>query len=104
MAEEKSEDRRRYLRYPPDPTEIVMIQVGAGEPGQFRPELAALPSEESRSGLRLVLRRNELLEGLEAGSRLLVEVARLGPQSAEVRWVDSDHPEVITLGVQLLPK
>ncbi|MFW5927066.1 MAG: hypothetical protein ACOCSR_03355 [Wenzhouxiangella sp.] len=104
MAEQKSPDRRRYLRYPPDPTETVMIQVGERQSADFRPQLAALPSEESRNGLRLVLRRHEMLDGIEAGSRLLVEVARLGPQQARVRWVDSDHDEVVTMGVELLPE
>lgn len=104
MAEEKSEDRRRYLRYPPDPTEIVMIQLGERPSGSFRPEMAALPSEESRGGLRLVIRRNDRLAGIKAGSRLLVEVARLGPRPAEVRWVETDHSDVVIMGVQLLPE
>lgn len=103
MPEEKSEDRRRYLRYPPDPTEIVMIQLGERPAEHFRPEMAALPSEESRGGLRLVLSRNDKLAGIEAGSRLLVEIARLGPQPAEVRWVQADYSEVVVMGVQLLP-
>lgn len=103
MAEQKSDNRRRYLRYPPDPSEIVMIQIGEADPAQFRPQMAALPSEESRRGLRLVVRRHELVEGVEAGARLLVEVANLGPQPAQVRWVDNDHAEVVTMGVELLP-
>lgn len=104
MAEEKSEDRRRYLRYPPDPTEIVMIQLGERPSEHFRPEMAALPSEESRGGLRLVLRRDDRLVDIEVGSRLLVEIASLGPQPAEVRWVQVDYSEVVVLGVQLLPQ
>lgn len=104
MPEKKPSERRRHLRYPPDPTETVMIQVPAPDAGtdRFRPQLAALPTEESRGGLRLVLLRHQSLEGLEAGGRLMVEVARLGPQPAEVRWVEEVDEEIVKIGVELI--
>ncbi len=101
MADRKKDERRRYLRYPPDPTEIVMVQF-SGEDGRFAPEIAALPSEESRGGLRLVLLNRKPVDGVEQGARCTVKVASLGPQPAEVRWIDTDDSEVVRLGVQFL--
>jgi hypothetical protein len=98
MAEKKNE-RRRYLRYPPDPTEIVQVQFSGGQEG-FRPELAALPSEESRGGLRLVALHREPIEGVREGTACIVKVASLGPQRAQVRWIDADDDEVVRFGVQ----
>ncbi len=101
MTDRKKEERRRYLRYPPDPTEIVMVQF-SGEGDQFAPEIAALPSEESRGGLRLVMLNRKPVDGVEAGGRCIVKVASLGPQPAEVRWIDVDDGEVVRLGVKFL--
>lgn len=99
MAEKKKDERRRYLRYPPDPTEVVLIQF-SGSDDRFRPQIAALPSEESRGGLRLVTLNREPLEGVGEGTPCIVKVASLGPQPAEVRWIDAEDSEVVRLGVQ----
>ena len=101
MADRKKDERRRYLRYPPDPTEIVMVQF-SGEDDRFSPQIAALPSEESRGGLRLVLLNRKPVDGVEPGARCTVKVASLGPQPAEVRWIDAEDGEVVRLGVQFL--
>ncbi len=101
MTDRKKDERRRYLRYPPDPTEIVMIQF-SGDRDAFTPEIAALPSEESRAGLRLVLLNRKPIEGVEKGAKCIVKVASLGTQRAEVRWIDYEDREVVRLGVELL--
>lgn len=101
MAEKKIDERRRYLRYPPDPTEVVMVQFSSGS-DRFTPEIAALPSEESRGGLRLIMLNRGPVSGVEVGSSCTVKVASLGPQRAEVRWVDDEDSEIIRVGVQFL--
>lgn len=105
MAEKKPDERRRYLRYPPDPTEVVMLQFSNADSGleSFRPEIAALPSEESRAGLRLVVLDRQPLSGVEEGADCIVKVASLGPQKARVRWIQSVGEEIFQLGVELLP-
>lgn len=99
MAEKKVDERRRYLRYPPDPTEIVMVQFSSSS-DRFTPEIAALPSEESRGGLRLILLNRDPVSSIEVGSACTVKVANLGPQQAEVRWIDAEDQEVVRLGIQ----
>ncbi len=101
MAESKHDDRRRYLRYPPDPTEIVMMQF-SGSADRFKPEIAALPSEESRGGLRLILLHRDLLKAVEVGSMCMVKVASLEPQKAEVRWLDADDSEIVRVGLKFV--
>ena len=101
MAEKKHDNRRRYLRYPPDPTEIVMVQFSDGDE-RFTPEIAALPSEESRGGLRLVLLNREPVSNVEMDAMCTVKVASLGPQKARIRWIDTDDEEVVRLGVQFV--
>ena len=101
MAEKKHDNRRRYLRYPPDPTEIVMVQFSAGDE-RFTPEMAALPSEESRGGLRLVLLNREQISGIETDALCTVKIASLEPQRAKIRWIDTVDEEIVRLGVQFV--
>lgn len=105
MAEQKPDERRRYLRYPPDATEVVMLQFSGQDAGtdRFRPEIAALPSEESRSGLRLVVLDRKPLSGVKEGATCTVKVASLGPQRATVRWIKPVDDEIVQLGLELMP-
>lgn len=101
MAEKNPDDRRRYLRYPPDLTETVMVQFSSSD-GNFQPEMAALPIEESRGGLRLILLNREPVINVENDSSCTVEIASLGPQPAQVRWIEVVDEDVVKVGVELL--
>jgi len=98
------DDRRRYLRYPPDETEIVLLQFSNTVPSEevFEPETAGLVCEESRGGLRVVVLTRGPIRSVEKGARCVVQVANLGLQAAEIRWLESVDEEVVKLGVEFV--
>lgn len=104
MAQAQSDDRRRYLRYPPDETEIVLLQFSNTLPSEevFEPETAGLVCEESRGGLRVVVLTRGPIRNVEKGSRCVVQVANLGLQAAEIRWMEDIDDEVVKLGIEFV--
>lgn len=104
MPQVQPDDRRRYLRYPPDETEIVLLQFSNTIPSEevFEPETAGLVCEESRGGLRVVVLTRGPIRSVEKGSRCVVQVANLGLQAAEIRWMDSIDDDVVKLGVEFV--
>ncbi|MEE4304363.1 MAG: hypothetical protein V2J19_09420 [Wenzhouxiangella sp.] len=104
MVQAQSDDRRRYLRYPPDETEIVLLQFSNTVPSEevFEPETAGLVAEESRGGLRIVVLTRGPIRSVEKGARCVVQVANLGLQAAEIRWMDDIDEDVVKLGVEFV--
>ncbi|MDZ7790596.1 MAG: hypothetical protein U5L08_08925 [Xanthomonadales bacterium] len=104
MAQAQHDDRRRYLRYPPDETEIVLLQFSNTTPSEevFEPETAGLVCEESRGGLRVVVLTRGPIGSVEKGSRCVVQVANLGLQAAEIRWMEDVDDDVVKLGVEFV--
>lgn len=104
MAQAQSDDRRRYLRYPPDETEIVLLQFSNTIPSEevFEPETAGLVAEESRGGLKVVVLTRGPIRDVEKGARCVVQVANLGLQAAEIRWMDDIDEDVVKLGLEFV--
>jgi|SRR5699024_9045555 len=102
MAQFQSDDRRRYLRYPPDESEIVLLQFSNTVPSEavFEPETAGLVCEESRGGLRVVVLSRGPIRSVEKGARCVVQVANLGLQAGEIRWMERIDDDAIKLGVE----
>jgi len=102
MGQAQTDNRRRYLRYPPDETEIVLLQFSNTLPSEdvFEPETAGLVCEESRGGLRVVALKRGPIRNVEAGSRCVVQVANLGLQAAEIRWLEPVDDDVIKIGLE----
>jgi hypothetical protein len=101
MAQAQSDDRRRYLRYPPDESEIVLLQFSSTVPSEdvFEPETAGLVCEESRGGLRVVVLTRGPIRSIDKGARCVVQVANLGLQAAEIRWMEEVDDDVVKLGL-----
>lgn len=104
MAHVQPDDRRRYLRYPPDESEIVLLQFSntVASEDVFEPETAGLVCEESRGGLRVVVLTRGPIRSVMEGARCVVQVANLGLQAAEVRWMQAVDDDVIKLGIEFL--
>ncbi|RFF27823.1 MULTISPECIES: hypothetical protein [unclassified Wenzhouxiangella] len=102
MAQAQVDDRRRYLRYPPDETEVVLLQFSNTTPSEevFEPETAGLVCEESRGGLRVVVLTRGPIRSVEKGARCVIQVANLGLQAAEIRWMDAIDDDVVKLGLE----
>ena len=101
MAHAEVDDRRRYLRYPPDETEIVLLQFSNTVPSEevFEGETAGLVAEESRGGLKVVVLTRGPIRDVQKGARCVVQVANLGLQSAEIRWMEDIDEDVVKLGL-----
>jgi len=104
MTQTEYDDRRRYLRYPPDESEIVLLQFSSTTPSEevFEPETAGLVCEESRGGLRVVVLTRGPIRSVEKGSRCVVQVANLGLQAAEIRWMEDVDDDVVKLGIEFV--
>ncbi|NBB92468.1 MAG: hypothetical protein GVY32_04775 [Gammaproteobacteria bacterium] len=104
MAQPQTDDRRRYLRYPPDETEIVLLQFSNTVPSEevFEPETAGLVAEESRGGLRIVVLSRGPIRSVDKGARCVVQVANLGLQAAEIRWMEAIDEDAVKLGVEFV--
>jgi len=104
MNQTQPDNRRRYLRYPPDETEIVLLQFSNTLPSEevFEPETAGLVCEESRGGLRVVVLARGPIQSVETGARCVVQVANLGLQAAEIRWLETIDDDVIKLGLEFI--
>lgn len=102
MNEVQADNRRRFLRYPPDETETVLFQFSNTVPNEevFKPETVGLVSDESRGGLCVVVLARGPIRAVEQGARCVVQVANLGLQAAEVRWMDHADDDVTKLGVE----
>ena len=102
MAQVPSDDRRRYLRYPPDASEIALLQFSSTVPSEavFEPETAGLICEESRGGLRVVVLARGPMRAVDKGARCVVQVANLGLQAGEIRWMERVDDDVVKLGVE----
>ncbi|NEZ03396.1 hypothetical protein G4Y73_04440 [Wenzhouxiangella sp. XN201] len=102
MSQAQSDDRRRYLRYPPDETEIVLFQFSSTVPSEevFEPETAGLVCEESHGGLRVIALARGPINTVEKGARCVVQVAKLGLQAAEIRWMEEIDEDVVKFGVE----
>jgi hypothetical protein len=91
-------NRRRSIRFRPDADVIATVDVEMkGE--EFCPQLLALVSEESAKGCGLVLVAKDVLL---VGDICRVQVGRLEPIKAEVRWRKVLDPQVFKVGLMYL--
>jgi len=104
MSQGHTDDRRRYLRYPPDETEIVLLQFSntIASEDVFEPETAGLVCEESRGGLRVVLLTRGPIRSVDKDAGCVVQVANLGLQAAEIRWLDVVDDDIVKLGLEFV--
>jgi hypothetical protein len=92
--------KRASIRYTPDDGTFAMIDVIDERPdGTFRPSMVALVPEESSKGVGLVLLDTP---SMQVGSYCRVQVGKLPPMRAEVRWRREVEPKIICLGLLFL--
>jgi hypothetical protein len=93
---------RKHIRFAPDQGTVAQIDLDATN-AEFNPVHTALIAEESFGGVGLVLMNTpKLANKLQIGDRIKVQVGKLDPMQAEIRWrVDLDS-RVIRLGIMYL--
>jgi hypothetical protein len=104
MAQAQTDDRRRYLRYPPDETEIVLLQFSNTIASEevFEPETAGLVAEESRGGLKVVVLSRGPIRDVRKDAGCVVQVANLGLQAARIRWMEPVGEDIVQLGIEFV--
>ncbi len=104
MSRIGSTERRRYLRYPPDKTKVVFLQLSNAllEEEAFKPEVTGLVCEESHGGLCIVTLAHGLDESIAQGTACVIQLPRFGLQAAEVRWREPVDADLVKLGLKYL--
>jgi hypothetical protein len=90
--------KRRYVRFPAEGNTSACIDLSAG-PKPFTPRLQALVYEESYGGCGLIVLKGVVFE---PGDVIRIQVGRLAPMRAEVRWCMNVDQHVQRLGVMYL--
>jgi hypothetical protein len=97
MITSKAPNKRKFIRFKPDPDSIALIDMKSGS--QFSPSLHALIFEESHGGVGLLVISNERIK---IGQKLKVQVGRLAPLKAEVRWCEQIDKQIFKIGLMYL--
>lgn len=92
--------KRASVRFAPDIGAFAMIDV---EPhradGSFQPAIIGLVAEESTKGTGLVVMATDLLK---VGTYCRVQVGKLSPLRAEVRWRQEVAADILRVGLLYL--
>jgi hypothetical protein len=89
--------KRKFTRFKPDPDAIALIDLKAE--AQFSPTMHALIFEESYGGVGLLVISSEKIKN---GQKLIVQVGKLAPIKAEVRWCEQIDKQIYKIGLQFL--
>lgn len=100
MSSDDPKSKRRSIRFAPDSGTYAKIDLEAArEDGSFQPSVVALVPEESAKGVGLVvLTTNDL----QVGAFCKIQVGKLQPLRAEVRWRQDVDPGILRLGLLYL--
>lgn len=90
--------KRRYVRFPVESNTCAAVDLSAG-PKPFVARLTALVYEESYGGCGMVVLKGVVFE---PGDVIRIQVGRLAPMRAEVRWCMNVDQHVQRLGVMYL--
>ena len=97
MNTSKATNKRKFIRFKPDADAIALIDMKAD--GQFSPKNNALIFEESHGGVGLLFISNDRIK---IGQKLKVQVGRLAPMKAEVRWCEQIDKQIYKIGLMYL--
>jgi hypothetical protein len=91
--------KRKYLRVRPDFDEFCLIDLK--DKGQeFNPSIGAfIVNESPMGGCSLVIHQTE---ALQEGDQCIVQLGRMAPLRAEVKWRKEVDSELIRVGLELL--
>ncbi|MFN8846170.1 MAG: hypothetical protein ACK5W9_04920 [Bdellovibrionales bacterium] len=97
MTTTKASNKRKFIRFKPDPDAVALLDLKSGS--QFSPMLHALIFEESHGGVGLLVISEERLK---LGQKMKVQVGRLAPLKAEVRWCEKIDKKIFKIGLMYL--
>ncbi len=92
--------KRASIRYTPDDGTFAMIDlIDERLDGTFRPSMVALVPEESAKGAGLVVLGTP---DLQVGKYIRIQLGKLPPQRAEIRWRREVDPQISRIGILFL--
>jgi hypothetical protein len=89
---------RAHVRYAPDEGDFALIDPQA-DGAEFSPKIPALIASESYRGCGLVVMKNA---NLNTGDKIRLQVGKLPPLKAEVRWRMKVDAEIFRVGIMYL--
>ena len=92
-------NKRRHLRHQPDAGDFAMIDVSSPLDRPFHPTIPALIVDEAFKGCGLIVLPHPKLT---VGARLRVQVGKLAPVTAEIRWKLEIDTQVHKIGLMYL--
>jgi hypothetical protein len=95
-ASTKYSNRRKHIRFKPDPGAIALILTDSKGLSLAAP-VHCLILEESYSGAGLVAANSE---SIQKGQHLKMKIGLLSPMECEVKWVKKLGPLVVSFGVE----
>lgn len=96
---DKNFQKRKYLRYPPNPLEVGLVDSNPNRP-TFQPDYVGIILEESAmGGCCLCIREPDLLK---VGTKCRVKIGDLQPFLSQVRWARSQEMGLIIMGFHFL--
>src|SRR5690349_21298675 len=95
----KSAQKRKSVRYKPDPGDFARIDPDPGLRDKFNPQYPALVIEEAAKGCGLVVTGDVTLD---EGDVCKVQVGKVGPVLAEVRWRLQIDKQIFKIGLMYL--
>lgn len=98
---ETRRNARRYTRFPGDPLDVAIIALDPETPlTAFRGDIVALIMDEAPlGGCGLIVHRTDRLQ---VGDFCVVQVGRLLPVAAEVRWRREIGEGIVKIGLRFL--
>lgn len=104
------EEIRKYIRFFPEPLEIALIDTSQESFSKYnhahpemKTEYVALIENESHKGATLVFVLKEKdLEMIKDGGKWVVQLGKLAPLPAEVKWHKNLDTLIVKVGIVLL--
>lgn len=93
-------NKRRNIRFAPEDSTIALIEVAPFPTSKaFKPSVTGLVFSESHGGCGVVVVG---AEDLKAGSMCKIQVGKLAPMKAEIRWRKDLDDSLAKLGLMYL--
>ena len=92
--------KRKNIRFKPEAAQVAFLQFNTKASSTFKPEVSALILEESAGGCGLVVIGSE--DDYYTTQLCRVKVGKLAPLRAEIRWLQTQGRDVISMGLKYL--
>jgi|GEM_PF-881127 len=91
--------RRKSVRFPPDPLDYAVLDWSDSKDKQFQPGTVGLLVNESYSGCAVIIVSESKPQD---GAKLRIKVGAIGPLGAEIVWIKNLDDTIYKLGIHFI--